>query len=233
MPDRIASLLSLLLCLVSGTQLHGQPPTTSGQLQVRFTPVIDGRPLVLSAEPAVADSLRITMLRCYISRIELSQGGKAVWREPDSYHLLDAENAASLELKLYVPAGLGYDSIHFMLGIDSAVSASGAHGGELDPVNGMYWAWQSGYINFKLEGLSPTSNARKHQFHFHLGGYQSPYAAAQKVSLKALPQESLVISMNLSGFLEGIDFAKQNSVMIPGAEAAALSKKAAGIFQIQ
>jgi hypothetical protein len=198
-------------------------------------PVVDGEALSLTqeAEKLAGGKTGITLMRCYISGISLWRNGGAVWQEPNSYHLLDAENPETLQLSLQAPAGLQYDGIHFNLGIDSAVSTSGAHGGDLDPVKGMYWAWQSGYINFKLEGVSPTSTARKHQFQFHLGGYQSPYSALRAVSLAVRPADELVVRMDLTQFLSGIDMTRQNSIMIPGAEAAALSQKAATIFQAQ
>jgi hypothetical protein len=195
---------------------------------------MDRQPLRIAGDIApVADKLSITMLRCYISAITLWQDGERVWQEPASYHLIDAELPESLALALHVPDGVRYNSIRFNLGIDSVTSTSGAHGGDLDPVKGMYWAWQSGYINFKLEGHSPVSTARRHQFQFHLGGYQSPYAAMQPIALAVQPAPQVVITMDVSRFLSGIDIAAQNSIMIPGAEAEALSKKAAGIFQIQ
>jgi hypothetical protein len=208
---------------------YGQP-SPGGRVRVRFAPVIDGRELHLDSP--VTQDLRITMLRCYVSGIALCRDGKEVWREADSYHLLDAEQPESLTLDLNPPAAVQYNSIRFNLGIDSAVSCSGAHGGDLDPVKGMYWAWQSGYINFKLEGVSSRSVARKHQFQFHLGGYRYPYSSIQHVALTVRPSPEMIIRMDLAKFLAGIDLSKQNSVMIPGAEAVALSQKAADIFEM-
>jgi hypothetical protein len=55
--------------------------------------------------------------------------------------------------------------------------------GDLDPIKGMYWAWQSGYINMKIEGKSSSCRTRKNEFQFHIGGYLSPYYAMRKVAL--------------------------------------------------
>lgn len=222
--------LLLAACVAFCMRADAQSANAAGTLQLQFLPVINEAPLRIDD---TAGEVQITMLRFYISGVTLLYGNDAQWQEPDSYHLLDAEHPESLELKLNAPAGLAYQYVRFHLGIDSATSASGAHGGDLDPANGMYWAWQSGYINFKLEGISPNSTARKHQFHFHLGGYQAPNAALQTITLPAHTAEKIVVKMNLDQLLSGTDFAKQNSIMIPGAEAAAMSQRAAAIFQIQ
>lgn len=196
---------------------------------LRFEPRMNNEPLKLY-EGEASGQLQVTMLRCYISGVSLWKDGKKVWQESNSYHLLDAEAPASLAWSLTVPLPATYDAIHFCLGIDSATSSSGAHGGDLDPAKGMYWAWQSGYVNFKLEGVSPQSTARKHQFHFHLGGYQAPYGSVQDLILHVRSRDTISVRMELDKFLSGIGMSKQNSIMIPGADAYELSKKAASIF---
>ena len=98
----------------------------------------------------------------------------------------------------------------------------------------MYWAWQSGYINFKIEGNSPSCNTRKHQFQFHFGGYKQPYYAMQTIYLPVsnLKNNSLTIDFNLANFFENISLNQTNSIMIPSKEAVELSKKIATIFYI-
>ena len=41
----------------------------------------------------------------------------------------------------------------------------------------MYWTWQSGYINFKIEGES------NQPFTYHIGGYHKPFNTYRKVTL--------------------------------------------------
>lgn len=217
-------LICALCCLPAAAQLT--------PLQIFFKPVMANSPLNLY-EGFASDSLRVTTFRCYVSSFSLWQDSKEVWREQNSYHLLDAAQAKSMSIALNPPAGIRYNRLRFDLGIDSVTNTNGAHGGDLDPVQGMYWAWQSGYINFKLEGISPLSTARKHEFHFHLGGYQKPYVAMQEVNLAVYPSPTLIVNMDLAAFLHGIDLAKQNSIMIPGAEAFVLSQKAVTIFRVQ
>lgn len=217
-------------CLHAGGQ-----QARKAALRLRFVPMLEGKELRFDnvTESSNVQSLQVTTLRCYISGISLWNDEKEVWCEADSYHLVDAEQTEQLTIALNPPSAVRYNCIRFNLGVDSAASCSGARGGDLDPVKGMYWAWQSGYINFKLEGVSPQSTARKHEFHFHLGGYQYPYASIQAVSLPVKPSHEINVRMDLSKFLSGINLAKQNSIMIPGAEAVELSRKAATIFEIQ
>ena len=58
------------------------------------------------------------------------------------------------------------------LGVDSVLNYNGVHEGALDPINGMYWTWQTGYINCKLEGNIICDSSRK-SFEYHIGGYST------------------------------------------------------------
>ena len=69
-------------------------------------------------------------------------------------------------LALQIPSNIPFSKLKFQLGIDSLTNVSGAMGGDLDPTKGMYWTWQSGYINMKIEGKSNSCKTRKNQFQF-------------------------------------------------------------------
>ena len=113
------------------------------------------------------DSIQLKSLKFYISNIELVNGDKVVWQQKNSFHLIDASKNESLQIPLKHQSNLNFTKIKFNLGIDSMVNVSGALGGDLDPTKGMYWTWQSGYINFKLEGKSKKCKTRNNEFHFH------------------------------------------------------------------
>lgn len=132
----------------------------------------------LNGETIVLDAFRF-----YLSGITLLRKGDAIWEEANSYHLIDAADPNSLQIELPSEDPILYDAIRFQLGIDSVTNVSGVFGGDLDPTKSMYWAWQSGYINFKLEGSSPNSPARNNAFQFHLGGYAAPFANMQTITL--------------------------------------------------
>lgn len=177
------------------------------------------------------EETKIDVVKFYISNLVLTQNGKKVWNEPKSYHLINSENEQSLSLKFSIPDSVVFDSLKFNLGIDSLTSVSGVFGGDLDPSKGMYWAWNSGYINFKLEGTSDKCNTRKNEFQFHLGGYSGAQKALQNIVLKA--SEHNVIYLNLNSFFSKIDLAKDNHIMSPGIEAVKFSKFIKTLFYVE
>ncbi len=177
------------------------------------------------------DSVRIDAFRFYVSNIVLLQDDSVVFRENTSYHLVDLADTNSLHLRFAVNEQLVYNTIQFQLGIDSLTNESGALGGALDPTRGMYWAWQSGYINLKLEGYRNSCPTRNHLFEFHLGGYRYPFNAIQPVSRK-LPMQTntYTCAIDIGTFLDQISLAKNNHIMSPSHAAVNLSQQLADLF---
>lgn len=179
------------------------------------------------------DSIRIDLLSFYVSGVTFLYHDSVVVQMNDFFHLVNMEDTASLRFRCNFEKPVVYDKVRFNIGIDSVTNVSGAFGGDLDPTKGMYWTWQSGYINFKLEGYSPLCNTRNHKFQYHIGGYQSPDASMQTVELACPPGSSrLLITLDIAAFLDGIDLARENEVMSPGEKAVGLSKLLPGIFRI-
>ena len=68
--------------------------------------------------------------------------------------------------------------------MDSADNVSGAQAGALDPVNGMFWTWTTGYVMAKLEGTSPfVTGSATNEFSYHVGGFKEPYSAIKTITL--------------------------------------------------
>ncbi len=176
------------------------------------------------------DSILIETLRFYISNIEFLQDEKVVWKEANSVHLIDATLAKTLKITTDFSEKIKFNQLKFDLGIDSTTNVSGALGGDLDPTKGMYWTWQSGYINFKIEGKTPKSNARNQAFQYHLGGYLSPYYALQKVILPIKKKGDILVRFDVADFLAKSDFSKKSHLMSPSAEAVLLSERVAKGF---
>ncbi len=151
--------------------------------------------------------------------------------EEQSFHLVDAAEEASMGLMLKAPKDISFNQIKLNIGIDSSTNVSGAMGGDLDPTKGMYWTWQSGYINVKLEGQSNLCNTRNHEFEFHLGGY-FPYPTCKSVVLDVIQNETIKIEVDISKFINTINLAEQHHLMTPGKEAAVLSEKFIKAFSI-
>lgn len=203
--------------------------TVTLTIDLRFseTPLVLGAYLYHSAHQ---DSMYIDACKFYISAVELKQKGKVRFTEINSFHLVDAEIENSRTIVIHdVPFG-DYDAICFNIGTDSLTNVSGAMGGDLDPTLGMYWAWNSGFINCKIEGRSNLCNTFHHTFEFHLGGYMPPHQTVRRLQL---PVEHLhvvdgctaplIVTTDLSTFFDHIHLEKTNKVMIPSKVAAQLA----------
>lgn len=180
-----------------------------------------------------SDSIQFENLKWYISQIEFLKDNKIIWKENQSYHLIDAGNPESCQLGFAMPSSNEFNQIRFFLGIDSITNTSGALGGDLDPTRGMYWTWQSGYINFKMEGKSNLCPTRNHEFQFHLGGYQHPFNSLQSILMNVPDSVAINIQFDLKSFLMDVDLAKQNHIMSPCQDAVLISKKLSKCFSVQ
>ena len=96
----------------------------------------------------------------------------------------------------------------------------------------MYWTWNSGYINFKLEGTSLVCNTTKNAFNFHLGGYMAPFRSAQVVGSRVMTTDEVIIRLDLSKFFAEVDLAKDHTIMSPSARAVELSAILARSFHV-
>lgn len=128
--------------------------------------------------PMTQDSLNFSVFQHYLSNVKLHGVDGSVWEDTESYYLLDASDASTLNIEFTgVPAG-EYDRIEFTLGIDSLRNVSGVQSGALDPANNMFWSWNTGYIMLKAEGASQGG-----MFAYHLGGFSGPNSAVNEKSL--------------------------------------------------
>ena len=178
------------------------------------------------------NTIKFETFKFYISSIELLQNNKVVYKEKNSFHLYTADSI-NKSITLSVPTKLQFDSLKFNLGIDGVTNVSGAMGGDLDPTKGMYWTWQSGYINFKLEGKSSLSTHQKKEFQLHLGGYTQPLNALQTIILSVDNKNSTDVVFDVKQFIEEIDLSKQNHIMSPTTQAVILSRLATKCFKIE
>jgi hypothetical protein len=201
---------------------------------LEFQPVIGGQMLQLDSHVFIinsVDSITFETFRFYISNIELLKNDAVVWKENNSFHLIDASNKSSLQIIFASLPVKDFDQISFNIGIDSSVNVAGAAGGALDPTNGMYWTWQSGYINFKLEGRNNRCNTRNNEFQFHIGGYKHPYNTLQTVHLPFNTNRN-IIYVDIAELLSHIDFKEISHIMSAGKTAKQFSNVLPRIFSI-
>ncbi len=194
------------------------------------TPLLPDTPCMSAA----GDAYALHQLRFYLGHFTFYRGKTPIFQKK-AYHLLDFEDETSLALAFHFPENTVFDSLVFNLGVDSLTTASGAMGDDLDPTKGMFWAWQSGYINFKMEGVSKKCPARNGEFQFHLGGYLPPFQSVQQVSIKVGRKEDrtdLQLTFDLAPFFEKVDWVHHHHIMSPGAEAVRLSGILANSFGV-
>ncbi len=198
---------------------------------IKLTPLFNGSPLELDKNYILEDSswYKFSTCRFYLSNLSFFKDGK-LKEKVNEFYLFDLEDPLSFSITF---KNQDFDSFSFNIGIDSTTNVSGILDGTLDPINGMYWAWNSGYINFKLEGTSSESTEKNKSFEFHLGGYLAPYQTIQTVSLPIEKNSNdILISFDLYPFIKGIDLNKSSNVMIPGINAVKLSALLPSLFTI-
>jgi hypothetical protein len=223
-------------------------PGPGNAIKLSFTNKAGGDSLILDQtlryETANNDSLSIQLFKYYISNISFTDNLGNTWYETESYHLIDAADPASWTFTINnVPAGT-YTSMNYMIGVDSTRNVSGSQTGALDPVYGMFWTWNSGYIMAKLEGRSPSSPQSFGMVNFHIGGFAGPYAgqrwtspsfgaATANVTTTSIPQINITAdALEWFGSPNTIDFATVNNVMISNANSASIANNYADMFTV-
>ena len=109
------------------------------------------------------------------------------------------------------------DAKQITIGIDSLQTVDTDFSHALDPIHGMFWTWNSGYINVKIEGISQRSPQRNHVFQLHLGGYTSPFHTS--FSLNIPQKQSMFLSIDLAECIHEALSKYQGIVMSPGKQA--------------
>lgn len=177
------------------------------------------------------DTLQLETFRFYVSNIKFILKDNSKISENNSYHLIDSEEPNSQIISILKKSNVEIKKVLFSLGIDSTASVSGALSGDLDPSKGMYWAWQSGYINFKMEGKSPSCKTRNNAFQFHIGGYLQPNYALRTIELDT-KNSNFEINVDLAELFNQLKLSETNSIMIPGSKAMDLADKTKLMFSI-
>ncbi len=192
---RILLYLPFLLLLSS---LHPKP---GGRLQLFIHHQVGGQPLLLDSgryTNALGQEFRVGMFKYYISHVSLQKGDGSWYEDRNDYFLVNEDEPASKTITLNdIPEGQ-YSALRFMLGVDSLHNCSGIQEGTLDPVKGMFWTWNTGYIFLKLEGTCPGSTSPGHIFEYHIGGYKPPNNCIRTITLP-LPTQTIS-----GGFIPGI-----------------------------
>lgn len=152
----IFGLGALLLLAGCGKKCDCDGPAHPNRVvALRFAYVVgdDARPFHLDSTYSTNsdEPVRVASLKYYLSRVRLIRADSSVWTSPRRAILLDAGRCDSLDLH-EVPQGT-YVGISFDIGLDSATnSRTDWPDYDLAPRHSMYWAWNTGYKFFSLDG---------------------------------------------------------------------------------
>lgn len=193
-------ILYTLGTLLLATGFSFSPPA-AGRINISIRHLVGKALLKLDSvnyTNSLGQSFRITKFKYYLGGFTLKQDNGAACNFSE-YFLVSEEEPASKQILLDAVPGGHYTTLEFTIGVDSLHNCSGAQSGALDPVNAMFWAWNTGYIFLKLEGNTTASRLPGHLFEYHIGGYRTPNNCIRRVSLKIdLPVSSRSQSLALN-----------------------------------
>lgn len=138
------------------------------------------------------DSIRIDQFKFYIG----NQRG--------DYQLVDASDVDTYQLP--------FDDKLLIIGMDSLTNTSGKLDGVFDPLLGMYWAWNTGYIQLKIKGKY-FSQGFNSPFDYHIGGYQAPYLTYKVVKIQS---NNAPLTIDLKHFFSVLPIYSTPNIMLPG-----------------
>jgi len=183
-------------------------------------------------------SMQFTRLNYYVSNVTLTKTDGSTWSEPESYHLVKLSSPESTLLSISnVPAG-DYSAYSFAIGVDSARNVSGAQTGALDPINEMFWSWNSGYKFIVAEGTAPDSPMMG-GFEYHIGGFRDANGTnalqtfshsfnGQSMSIRPTTAPQIHTHIDFATFFNGaelnLNVATTPMVHMPGDTAVRLAK---------
>lgn len=187
--------------------------SSQGTLRVSFAPSFRGAALEFDTtvyRTARGADVTVSMLKFYVHNLEVC-GDVDTVRRAGEHFLMDLSDPDQSAVSMQVPRGV-YRALRFTIGVDSSLNEVGPQDGALDPRNGMYWTWATGYVFSKLEGTVATSDRSRRMFEIHIGGYKAPYRNmiaidvpfSRPVQINDHPKD-VVVDVSVDAFLDGND----------------------------
>ncbi len=189
-------LAGLLSCMLPGCENDTvYPLSTTSTLKINVSNTVNGTSLQLGQMAYTnvsGNNYQVDLLRYYLSNFSLVKSDSNYYNLRN-YDLIDAENAESCKITGdNVPNGK-YTYLCFYVGVDSTHNNSIDQTGDLDPLYGMFWPWNTGYIFFKHEGYYVDSLGSTNNLLFHYG------------TAPALVTVAIPVNIELSGSTCSID----------------------------
>lgn len=179
------------------------------------------------------DTICISVIKFYISKVKLLKDSIVTFKDDKLGYLIDLSQEGTNSINLTVSEDVEFNRINFQLGIDSSTHMEGVKGDDLDPTNGMYWTWKSGYINFKMEGFSLNCPARNNYFQFHIGGYEYPFNTTKEIDLSIKKDSDLNIVLDIESIFKGINLTETYEIMSPSQSSVRIANLIKSSFYIE
>lgn len=239
--------LLILLCILTlfSCQKEINDDRKQVEIAVQFNAVAGTQPLVFenTYSNPFGEDFTVTSFKFYIHNVQLgSLTGSASVNTGEAHTLVDFDaTKENTVVAGVVPEGR-YRLLSFSIGVDSVRNFSGAQTGALDPLHGMFWTWNSGYIMAKMEGASDFAATPGNTLEYHIGGFSGEQNVVKKVTL-LFPEEievaeKITISINadiLKWFSGNYDIriAENPVCMTPGELAVKIAGNYANMFTIE
>ncbi len=172
----------LIIVLLSNSNIIAQK---GNRLNIALEHYVGSQPVALDSvfyKNDLGQTFNVTKFKYYLSNFKLLSNDSRI-KNQDGYYLVNEDEDTTKRIVLNNIGEGMTTGISFTIGVDSLHNSSGAQEGALDPMYGMFWAWNSGYIFLKLEGKSPSSNSPGKIFEFHIGGYKTPTNCIRTIKL--------------------------------------------------
>ena len=191
---RIRTAFAAIVCCFVSIALAQQKVT------IHFANKVGDKNLQLVTETyenSFGETFTVNMFKYYISKIVLVDADTKHYAFPNDYYLVDEADSTSKTITLTTSAKRIND-IQFLIGVDSIKNVSGTQTGSLDPMNGMFWTWNTGYVFAKLQGVSSAAKVAGNQFSWHVGGFKTGENALKFIRLNVgqnIKTKDLVINI--------------------------------------
>ena len=200
----------IFLLIFSGCQKSITGKT--GTVKIIFKNMVGSSPMQLDGSTYTnpfGEDYTITKFKYYISNIGFGLSGpENSFIDKSHYYLVDQSDPTTQTISFSAEEN-NFTTVSFLIGVDSIRNVSGAQTGALDPLNDMFWTWNSGYIMAKMEGVSPQSGEAENLIAYHIGGFSGANNTLKTISLIFPANKILSIKQgSTSEITVAVDFSK-------------------------
>ncbi|MCA6462271.1 MAG: hypothetical protein IM572_07350 [Chitinophagaceae bacterium] len=240
---RFAGTIFVLNLLLLPPMMGFKKQDAAHALHIVVQPICGNRPFSFDSSfvNAMGETFQVSKCLFYLSNFSVTYTDGKKEKIPASYFLIDLSDSRSCKIQLPVQ-NKKIQSIHFLLGIDSATNVRGIQKGVLDPARGMFWTWNTGYVMAKMEGTSTASNMPGKKFSYHIGGYAGDQNVVKSIELfltgvkERKKEQPIVLLADVLHWFNGpsnLSIAQQPNCHSPGELAQRIAENYQSMFSIQ